>query len=217
MQEMNNREWQIYAALFELLALSFRYPDLTLVDALVSGEYAEAAVEIAEALGLGFTDEVESILASYRGVDPDALRSTLRVEATRLFVGAPEPVISPYEGVWRAIDDGVQPLLFVNPHSMAVERFYRSCGVGQPEGKNEPLDHISTELEFLQYLCMLEAEMVEPNPNIELPEDGWASVLNRFLEEHALVWMPRFADATYEQSRVPFYQAAAQLLKASIA
>ena len=45
-----------------------------------------------------------------------------------------------YEGVWAAEADGVQPLLFVNPRSMEVERFMRSCGLGRPEGTNEPLD-----------------------------------------------------------------------------
>ncbi|MEI3231974.1 MAG: molecular chaperone TorD family protein [Gordonibacter pamelaeae] len=63
-------------------------------------------------------------------------------------MGAPEPAVSPYEGVWRAADDGVQALLFVNPHSMEVERFMRACGLGRPEGTNEPLDHVATECEL---------------------------------------------------------------------
>ena len=69
-------------------------------------------------------------------------------------MGAPEAACSPYEGVWRAKAEGVQPLLFVNPHSMAVERFCKACGLGRPEGTNEPLDAVWTELELLEYLAL---------------------------------------------------------------
>lgn len=47
-EEMIDAEtWQIRAALCELLALSFRYPDGELVDAIASGEWVEAARELA--------------------------------------------------------------------------------------------------------------------------------------------------------------------------
>ena len=48
----------------------------------------------------------------------------------------------------------MQPLLFVNPRSMEVERFMRSCGLGRPEGTNEPLDHVATECELLEHLAL---------------------------------------------------------------
>ena len=134
--------WQARAAMCELLALSFRYPeDKVLAEAIASGEWGEAAAApgAAEAAALP---------------DPDDIQKELRPEATRLFVGAPEAACSPYEGVWRAKTEGVQPLLFVNPHSMAVERFCKACGLGRPEGTNEPLDAVWTELELLEYLAL---------------------------------------------------------------
>ena len=124
--------------------------------------------------------------------------------------------MSPYEGVWRATDDGVQALLFVNPHSMEVERFMKSCGVGRPEGTNEPLDCADAELEFLQYLCMLEAGLAEAPEGVRVPGDGWAGARARFLEEHVLAWMPRFAGKTASESREPFYRAAGELLAAAL-
>ena len=181
------------------------------------------------ALSLALPQGWDARLAAYAGRDSEALLHELRAEATRLFVGAPEPAVSPYEGVWRAADDGVQALLFVNPHSMAVERFMRSCGVGRPEGTNEPLDRVDAELELLQYLCMLEAGPAEAPEGAEppagpgaaagadAPEDGWAAARERFLEEHALAWMPRFADKVAEETREPFYRAAAGLLKSVLA
>ena len=148
---MNNADWQARAATWELLALSFRYPGPELAGAVASGEWAEAAEELAAALGLEALGGFDGGQPGYSGSD---LLRALRPEATRLFVGAPEPACSPYEGVWHAADDGVQALLFVNPHAMEVERFMRGCGLGRPEGANEPLDHVATECELLEHLAL---------------------------------------------------------------
>ena len=217
---VSSEAWALRAAACELLALSFRYPTVELADAVASGEWADAAEEIAQALDLDLPESFEADARANVGEDPGALLHALRAEATRLFVGAPEPAVSPYEGVWRAKDDGVQALLFVNPHSMAVERFCRSCGLGRPEGTNEPLDHVATELELMQHLCMRAGGMVEladEAPADEaLPGGSPAAAHEQFLAEHALAWLPRFADVTVAESRHPFYRAAANLLKAHL-
>ena len=196
------KRWQARAAAWELAALSFRYPGAELAGAVVSGEWADAAREIAGALGLALPEGLGEGLSGRSGPE-DALHA-LRPEATRLFVGAPEPAVSPYEGVWRAADDGVQALLFVNPHSMEVERFMRSCGLGRPEGTNEPLDHVATECELLEHLAL----RAGGSP---------AAAYGAFLEEHARAWIPRFAEAVAAESRVPFYRDAAAFLGAIVA
>lgn len=152
--------WQMRAAMCELLALSFRYPDdKVLAEAIASGEWDEAAVAISEALGLNWattaTLDIADVTASSNS---DSIQKKLRFEATRLFMGTPEATCSPYEGVWRARDEGVKPLFFVNPHTMAVERFCRDCGLGHPENTNEPLDAVWTELELLEYLALRTAD-----------------------------------------------------------
>lgn len=209
--------WETRAALYELLALSFRYPDDVLVKTLASGEWTEAANEIADALGLqGFA----AASCRYEGVDADALLHRLRAEATRLFVGAPDPAVSPYEGVWRAADDGVTPLLFVNPRSMEVERFMKSCGLGRPEGTSEPLDHLVAECELLQYLASLAAGVILPLDapmTLDLPGGSPAAAYEMFLADHACTWIPRLANAVIVESRQPFYRTAAQLLKEAVA
>lgn len=210
-------ECRTLATAYELLALSFRYPAPELAGAAASGGWADAAAEVAAALGLALPGGWDEGLDGYAGRDPEELLHALRAEATRLFVGAPDPAVSPYEGVWRAADDGVQALLFVNPHSMEVERFMKSCGLGRPEGTNEPLDHVSTELELLQWLCMLECGLAAAPEGAEPPHGSWAAARARFLEEHVRAWMPRFAEAVAAESREPLYRAAAVLLKAVIA
>ena len=209
-------ELRALATAYELLALSFRHPAPELAGAAASGEWAEAASEVAGALGLDLSDGWDAGLDDYSDREPEALLRALRAEATRLFVGAPEPAVSPYEGVWRAADDGVQALLFVNPHSMAVERFVHGCGLGRPGGTNEPLDHAATELELLQWLCMIECGLVAAPEGAEPPHGSWAAARARFLEDHARTWMPRFAEAAAAESREPLFRAAAVMLGATI-
>ena len=205
-------DWGLRATALELAAFSFKYPDSELINALTSGEYAAAVVELAEVGAFKLLPDEISLLDSYKNVASEELLHTLRAEATRLFIGSPEPVVSPYEGVWRAAQEGVQALLFVNPHTMEVERFMKSCGVGSPEGVNEPLDHVATEMEFLQYLSMLVAGIVEPAAHIDEPEEGWSGAYTRFMVEHPQTWMSDFAKSTEEKTREPFYRLASRLL-----
>ncbi len=216
MNNVSTEIWALRAAACELLAFSLRYPTSELAGAVASGEWADAALEIAGTLELELPEGFEVDARVSMGEEPEALLHALRAEATHLFVGAPEPAVSPYEGVWRAADDGVQALLFVNPHSMAVERFCKSCGLGRPEGTNEPLDHAATELELMQHLAMRGAGMVELAEDIvagdSLPGGSAQAAYEQFLADHALVWMPRFADATVQEARIPYFRAAAALL-----
>ena len=195
--------WQARAAAWELAALSLRYPGSELAGAAAGGEWDEAAGEILAEAAAG----------------TDALLRALRPEATRLFVGAPEPACSPYEGVWAAEADGVQPLLFVNPRSMEVERFMRSCGLGRPEGTNEPLDHVATECELLERLALRAAgaPASEGAPDgAGLPGGSPAAAYGRFLSGHAQAWMPAFAERLAAEARHPFYRAAAAYLGALV-
>lgn len=206
---MDEIDWAAKATAWELAALSFRYPGPELEGAVASGEWAEAAREIVGALGLALPE----------GFGAGASAEGLRPEATRLFVGAPEPACSPYEGVWRAADDGVQALLFVNPHSMEVERFMRGCGLGRPEGTNEPLDHVATECELMEHLALRAAGAEPPEgapAGADLPGGSPAAAYGAFLEEHARVWMPRFAERVAAETRAPFYRGAAALLGALV-
>ena len=212
--EVEADEWHLRATACELLALSLRYPTPDLIEIVAHQDWVGAAREIADALGMrlpaGWGDDLGEVELH-----------TFRAEATHLMVGAPTPACSPYEGIWRAEDDGVQPLLFVNPHSMDVERFCKKCGLGQPAGTNEPLDHVATELELLQYLASIAAGIVLPfegGPAVEdFPAGGAAQAYAAFMTDHVMVWMPRFADKLAATSRIPYYTAVGQYLAAFLA
>ncbi|WP_251178616.1 TorD/DmsD family molecular chaperone [Adlercreutzia agrestimuris] len=204
-EQMDTNVWQVRAALCELLALSFRYPDSVLAEVVSSGEWVDAANELALAAGVDWAADVQE--SADQG-DAEQMLHALRAEATRLFIGAPEPVISPYEGIWRAADDGGEALLFINPHSMEVERFCKSCGLSRPAGTNEPLDNVATELELLECLAA----------RVALGEDAdaAASAYAEFMTSHVMQWMPRFAEKVQEETRLTFYRQAALLLARSL-
>ena len=220
--------WMTRAAACELLALSLRYPTDELARILASGEWADAAREIAAALGAELSEDAMADLPGAEGGSPDAraeeLLRALRPEATYLFVGAPNPSCSPYEGVWRAEADGVQPLMFVNPRAMEVERYCHACGLGSPDGTNEPLDHVATEFELLEVLALRAAAatvQVEGEgwavPDAELPGGSASAAYDRFVADHLSTWVPDFAERLFTEARIPFYRSVAGLLSAFLA
>lgn len=191
--------WQARAAMCELLALAFRYPNEELVSIVMSGEWTDAASEISGALGIEWEANDDALLSS----DAEGEFHEMRQEATRLFIGAPEAAVSPYEFFWRSEDDGIRPLLLVNPYSTEVERFCNECGLGKSDDiANESLDSVWTELELLEILAARAAA----------GDADAAAKYDSFLEEHALAWMPRFADAVKRKATLEFYAQAADLL-----
>lgn len=209
-------QWQVRASACELLALSLRYPDEGLREVVASGEWADAAREIWSVLGKELpADWAEGV----EGVD----FHDLRADATRLFVGTPKAVCSPYESFWRAEDDGVQPLMFINPHAMEVERFCKDCGLAQSReaDANDPLDHIATEFELLEYLASIEAGIAEipehGRQSQEYPGGSAHAAYDSFVNEHLRTFASRFADKLEAEARTAYYRAVAQLLRAYLA
>jgi TorA maturation chaperone TorD len=92
---------------------------------------------------------------------------------------------------------------------MEIERFMRTCGVGQAEGKNEPLDHIATEFEFLQYLALVNAGVAQAPEGVEIP----ASAFDTFLSQYVANWLGDFACSVTASTELAFYRAVADMLK----
>ena len=204
------KTWESKAALYELLAKSFLFTQLEIVEALVSGEYSEALIELLEINGLQAECAGVEIdrLDNYKGASSDEVLHTLRREYTRLYIGTRSPIIFPYAGAWYAEKKGQKPLLFVGKESMAIERFMRACGIVQAEGTNEPLDHIGSMLEFLMHLCMLKKGLVQPPDGIEIPENAYED----FYEKHFSEFSQEFAAKTIDLNKEDFFVVAAQVL-----
>lgn len=219
-----SRDWMTWATAWEFAAFSFRYPTPAHVDALESGQWAAAADEIMEALDVsvpeGFAWAARDAAEQAHG---GGVLDALRTESTRLLIGTPHAVCSPYEGQWRQAGDFRTPL-FVNKYSLEVERFCKECGFARPEGTNEPLDHVATECELLERLALSAAGCAgdggdasgdDPDGGlVEVSAEAAAQLYERFVAEHASAWMPQFAAEVKEASGLAFFQAAACYLEA---
>ena len=204
--------WTTKAQLYEVLSIAFGYTNPGTIDALADEAFAAALHGFCEqeTSTLDYKKDIEPFLSQCLTEDRDALFHRIRIEYTRLFVGSPRALVSPYAGIWYALDKGLDPLLFVGKESMAVERFMRSCGITRPEGMNEPLDDISAELEFLNYLALNEAGAIELPKGVSIPETAYSE----FYTKHFSEWTKRFADAVIEESSEPLFRIAASVLKA---
>ncbi|NTU89623.1 MAG: hypothetical protein HGA54_06940, partial [Actinobacteria bacterium] len=149
-------------------------------------------------------------IAVHEGADGTALFHALRVEFTSLYVNKPKPKVSPYASIWWAEDNELHPVLFVNARAMAIERYLRQFGLGQAEGKNDPLDSISTMFEFLQYCSLVIAGTLKPVNDVPITPTSYQD----FIDEYLVDWVTRFADATIESTEDSFYAGMALLLKA---
>lgn len=175
----SEEEWMRRAAAFELLSLALLPPVRKVADALVSGEFEDACAEVFDggwSSGPGLSLSTEP-LGGYAGREADAVFHEIRCEHAMLFaVCGRAPRITPYVGVWFAERQGQTGLLFVGKESMDIERFMRRCGVAKDLAagqSNDPVDHIGTVCEFMQYLCLVNARAVVPGEGAEVHEDDF--------------------------------------------
>ena len=97
----------------------------------------------------------------------------------------------------------------VGAESMAIERFMRRCGVGQPEGTNEPLDHVASLLEFLYYLCLVKADAVRPPAHADVRDDDYRA----FFDAHFAKFAVPFADEVMRRTTESFFASSAWMLR----
>jgi len=99
--------------------------------------------------------------------------------------------------------------MFIGEEALAVERFMRLCGVGHPNGKREPLDHISLELEFLKLLCLYRAEEIEVPKGYSVPESAYED----FYLKHFIHFSRKFSAAIKNNAQPGFYLAVSDILQ----
>ena len=125
----------------------------------------------------------------------------LRSGASVVF-GTPSPY-PPYEG------EHGQAHVFMKLQTMAdVAGFYRAFGVEVgPTFKDRP-DHLAAELEFMHFLLVKEAHVIEAANEELARETRRAQAL--FLSEHLGQWAPSFLARVASEGGNPFYIAVAE-------
>ncbi len=100
-------------------------------------------------------------------------------------VGVPEPPCPLIESHWNQREPVPRVL-----HENIL--FYKQFGLSLKLAANETADHLRHQLEFMHYLCRMEAE----SPEAEL---GIALGRRDFLERHLAYWTPKAASKLAEQ------------------
>jgi TorA maturation chaperone TorD len=103
---------------------------------------------------------------------------------------------SPHESVWLDEDH-----LMRQEPMFQVRAWYARHGLTAGDGRTRPDDHLALELQFL-------AHLFAPERGDTLAEAA------RFIDEHLLRWLPRFARRVAERCRTLFFAALALLTDA---
>ena len=112
-------------------------------------------------------------------------RDILLVEFSRLFVGPFHVPAPPYGSIY--IDDGGK---MMGASTIKAREFYRDSGLSMREDFGDVPDHVSAELEFMQYLCYRQGK-AESEGNKDLAEEFVER--QRFFNEAFLApWIPSF-------------------------
>jgi DMSO reductase family type II enzyme chaperone len=193
---------RVRSQLYATLAQAFQKPEAA------SGEHEgnsltqalkRAAVALdAQALGSA-VEKLVGALEITQGQTEQAL-CTLEVEFNRLFVGPGRPQAPPYESFYRD-----KWGLVMGPSARDVERRYAEAGLALAPDHHDLPDHVATELGFMAYLAMQEAEARDGD------RQTWLRRERLFLRDHLSVWLPLFCRRVKEASRHPFYTALAEL------
>lgn len=182
---------------YELCSHVFYYTMPDLVDALVSGVFAdlvsEAFPEISEA--------TQGLRTAYESHEIETLLHALRTEYTQLFIGAPRPAVYPYESQIRNEAEGKETLFFSDPITLEVAELYLNTGLGPAQDKKEPLDHISTECEFAHFLLCKASK-----------ENDYVAIYQEFFQEHVVSWFGRFAERVADSTEEPLFLLGAQMI-----
>lgn len=194
-------------SLYWLLSLAFKYPVAAIFDAYQRGAFfddlhdrlAEAPHLQDAAVTLG--DSEEAMRAYLDGLT----LKDLQVAYTQIFdVGAPQPPCPPYEGIHRP---GMERTVVL----LQISELYKHFGLAmsEEEGKRELPDHLSAELQFMNFLTFKEAQAREEG-TAELLH-GYRLAQRDFLERRLHQWLPAFTTKLAQVAANPFYAGVAGL------
>lgn len=181
--------------------------------AVLAGLYsAPPSKELAESICAGFlssendgrlSSAANELTACFRQIESDVVSANdLVAEYTRLFA-MPSGVI-PYESFYT--DENKR----VGGHvTVAVQQFYDAAAVQVTGMCLESPDHIGVELEFMKFLCEIEAQFWEG-----LNWEGLYQCLGfqrQFLETHLLCWHQALCKKVISESSIELFRALARL------
>ena len=194
----------------ELLSRAFAFPDEELALALFDGSFIDDGVACLE--DAGCKEAIEVIADLRLSVDGGpALYGSMRREYSLLYLNPARGLVYPYEGAFLHVEHGREgvPALFRSAVTLDVEAQMREAGVIPKNARKEPCDSVFQEFEFMSFMYGSLAAAIQEGD--EAACDLWQGRVERFLDEHALRWMPAFMGRTIEHSGEGLYASFARI------
>jgi len=132
-------------------------------------------------------------------------------EHLRLFVGPGHIPCPPYEAVHRKDRPDFERGLVMGPSTADVRRAYLAAGLEISKTYTDLPDHISAEMEFMQFLCAEESRLELQGKKEEAAK--MKNMQREFHKNHIEPWVADFADCILRSTVSPFYKTAANVLK----
>lgn len=184
-----------YGLAYRFLSRSFyQPPTLSWMLALVDERLFESwPVPVTSETTPGLT-----LLREYcEGWEPSGLQE-LEWDFNRLFVGPGKMLAPPWESVHRSSDG-----LTFQRCTLEVRGVYEEFGLQAPELHREPDDHLALELAFVAHLSELAVSAAEQGDQALV--DRCFGAQRRFLEDHAMAWMPACLALVNEHAETDYF------------
>lgn len=178
------------AAMYELLAVGYAYPDAGWRQRLL-----DLAAELAPWVGLldpQWPGRLAALQAAASATDPAAAEA----DFNRLFSGGMDAA---------PLETAYEPDIFRKQHALAdMAGFYRAFGFQLPAATRWQPDHLGVQMEFCAILLQRTALALEQDwgEQVEICVDA----LRKFLGDHPGRWATAFAADLSRAAREPFYQ-----------
>jgi DMSO reductase family type II enzyme chaperone len=187
--EIEENETTARSGVYQVLARLLAAPDDDSHAAAIGGEWPQRLTEAAELLAYPFDFGSASV--------PDTVNAEdFQAEYLRLFEvgdGTNGPGAPLFGGVYG---DGDRMKRLEE-----VVRFYEYFGLHTSAEDPRPADHLTTEMEFMQYLAFKEA--ASPSPRLQA---SYRRAQDDFLERQLTPWLPQLAERAATLEPMPFWQ-----------
>lgn len=158
-----------------------------------------------EAAGSGYI-LLHRYLSSIEALEDNQAIAELAADYAGLFLNAGSSPVYPYESVYTSPEQ-----LLMQEARDKVRRIYAACGLTLSGDFHEPEDHIALEMEFMSHLCVRTTAASEEG-NAETVR-VYLHSQREFLEDHLLLWTPRFCEDLVRNATTDFYRALGYLVR----
>jgi DMSO reductase family type II enzyme chaperone len=191
------------SVVYHFVSRAFSYPDAALVELLQSrlSDTENRLFSLDDQPSLKALGALKPIVMSF---SPDELES----EYVQAFGHTISKECPPYEAEYE------QAHIFQKTQNLAdIAGFYKAFGLEVGPSFKDRLDHVTVELEFMQFLCLKEAYALDKG-HTEEQLAICREAQGKFLGEHLGLWAFGFAQRLEKKATGRLYELMAQLLTA---